>query len=72
MSNVIALIAEIRKLATLGIIVYVFYSVLVPALDTLLLVEEVTNDVINITIDTATATAETVTDYTCGYLWSCE
>ena len=69
MTNIVMLITEIRKIITLAIIVYVFYTIFVPALNILLFAEQITNeaiqtglDVVDVVVDTSTAVVDTVTE----------
>ena len=55
------MIAEIRKIVTLAIIVYIFYTVAIPAINILLFAEQIANDAIQTGIDTA----NTIT----GWIW---
>ena len=61
MNNMIQLIAEVRKIVTLAIIVYIFYTVAIPAINILLFAEQIANDAIQTGIDTA----NTIT----GWIW---
>ena len=61
MNNIIMMIAEIRKIVTLAIIVYIFYTVAIPAINILLFAEQIANDAIQTGIDTA----NTIT----GWIW---
>ena len=77
------LITEVRKIITLAIIVYVFYTIFVPALNILLFAEQITNDAIQTglnvaetVVDTGAAAVETVTETTSstvetikGWIW---
>ena len=71
MTNIVMLITEVRKIITLAIIVYVFYTIFVPALNILLFAEQITNDAIQTGLDvaetvieTGSAAVETVTETT--------
>ena len=61
MNNIVMIIAEIRKIVTLAIIVYIFYTVAIPAINILLFAEQIANDAIQTGIDTA----NTIT----GWIW---
>ena len=83
MANIVMLITEVRKIITLAIIVYVFYTIFVPALNILLFAEQITNDAIQTglnvaetVVDTGAAAVETVTETTSstvetikGWIW---
>ena len=61
MNNTVMMIAEIRKIVTLAIVVYIFYTVAIPAINVFLFAEQIANDAIQTGIDTA----NTIT----GWFW---